>query len=208
MGDTMEIAAVVVNKTARVLDKLFHYKVPEALSGKLCIGMLVAVPFGKGDTLTEAYIVDFPQTTELDELKEIHALIECEPLFDAQFLELIHFMKRRYFSTWLAAIKTVIPVGAGLAHKVVQDKVIKGACLAIPQQEALDALEKLRESAPMQAKIIELLLQNDFVAKADIKLLLGCGNESIRSLETKGIISPMEIEVFRNPVDYDRIEVI
>lgn len=201
----MDIAAVVVNKTARALDKLFHYRVPEHLKEQLKTGMLVAVPFGKGDALTEAYVMDFPKTTEVDELKEIHSIIERESLFDAQFLELIHFMKRRYFSTYLAAIKSVIPVGAGLSHKTVHDKVIKGATLAIPHEEALDVLEKMRDRAPVQSKIIELLLQNDFVAKADIRLLLNCSNESIRALETRGILAPVEIEVFRNPIHYDSI---
>ncbi|MBE7022127.1 MAG: primosomal protein N' [Ruminococcaceae bacterium] len=202
----MEIAAVVVNKTARALDKLFHYRVPDALTGTLSVGMLVAVPFGKADTLTEAYIMDFPKNTEYEELKEIHAVLEKRPLFDEQFLELIQFMKQRYFSTWLAAIKTVIPYGMGLSAKKVNDKVIKGASLAVPQEEALEILEAMRDRAPTQAKIIELLLQNDFVANSDIRLLLGCAQESIRSLTAKGVLAQVEIEVFRNPIDYKSIK--
>lgn len=202
----MQIAAVVVNKSARALDKLFHYIVPDALSDVVKFGSFVSVPFGKGDALTEAYVVDFPQTTEYTELKELHSVIDAEPQFDEHFLELIHFMKRRYFSTWLAAIKTVVPLGTGITASKVQDKIIKGSSLCVTHDDALDALEKMRDKAPMQAKIIELLLQNDFVANQDIRLLLGCGRESIKSLEEKGLIETVEIEVFRNPIDYSKIK--
>lgn len=201
----MKIASVIVNKTARVLDRTFDYSIPEHLSGSLTIGSLVAVPFGKGNQLVEAYVVGFPAETEVTELKAIDSLIEKEPLFDEKMVELISFMRRRYFSTYLSAIKTVVPYGSGMSGKMVSDKILKGSSLAITQDEAFSALETARKKAPVQARIIELLMQNDFVANHDIQMLLGCSVAAIRALEKKGIIEPVEIEIFRNPVDYKTI---
>ncbi|MBR7164095.1 MAG: primosomal protein N' [Clostridia bacterium] len=201
----MQIASVVVNKTARALDRLFDYLIPERLENQIKIGMLVYVPFGKANQRIEAYVVDFPHKTQIKELKEIDSVIEPEPLFDEKLLELIFFMKKRYFSTYLAAIKTVVPYGMGLHGKSVSDKVLKGSALALSYDEAFTALETARTKAPVQARIIELLMQNEFVANTDIQMLLGCSVAAIRALEKKGVIEPVEIEIFRNPVDYHTI---
>ena len=123
----MQIASVIVNKTARVLDRLFDYLIPEHLENKIKIGMLVAVPFGKGNQLTEAYVVALPENSDLPELKAIDSVIEPEPLFDEKLCELIFFMKKRYFSTYLAAVKTIVPYGIGLHGKTVSDKILKGS---------------------------------------------------------------------------------
>lgn len=202
----MQIASVIVNKTARVLDRLFDYLIPEHLENKIKIGMLVSVPFGKGNQLTEAYVVALPEESDAGELKAIDSVIEPEPLFDEKLCELIFFMKKRYFSTYLAAVKTIVPYGMGLHGKSVSDKVLKGSSLALSYDEAFTALEAARIKAPVQARIIELLMQNEFVANADIQMILGCSISAIHALEKKGVIEPVEIEVFRNPVDYNKIK--
>ncbi len=202
----MSIASVIINKSARALDRFFDYLIPKELEGKIQIGTTVSVPFGKGNQMTEAYVVGFPTSSQVENLKEISAILDETPLFDEKQLALIEFMKRRYFSTYLAALKTVVPYGLGLSAKKVSDKILKGSTLAISNAEAFDALETARDKAPVQARIIELLMQNDFLANTDIQMLLGCTVASIKSLEKKGIIESVDIEIFRNPVDYNKIK--
>ena len=113
----MKIARVIVNKTARAIDRLFDYIVPEALTEVLQIGMVVNVPFGKGNTLIEGYIVDFPESSNAENLKEIASILSKEALFDQSLLDVIYFMKKRYFSTYLSALKTVVPYGLGLSTR-------------------------------------------------------------------------------------------
>ncbi len=202
----MAFVSVIVNKAARALDRFFDYEVPHELKGKLSIGMTVSVPFGKGNHVTEAYIVDFPEKAQVENLKPIIEVLNPNPLFDKKQWDLICFMKRRYFSTYLAALKTVVPYGIGLSSKRVSDKVLKGSTLAISYEDAFELLEKIREKAPMQTRIVELLMQNEFVANSDIQMILGCTAAAIRSLEKKGVIKSLEIEVFRNPIDYNKIK--
>ena len=47
-------AKVLVNLS---LDRCFDYLIPEHLSGKVKVGMKVMVPFGRGNSLREAYVV-------------------------------------------------------------------------------------------------------------------------------------------------------
>ena len=202
----IRIASVIVNKTARVLDRFFDYLIPEELDDKIKIGSLVLIPFGKGNQKTEGYVVSFPENTRVEELKEIIDILEPEPVFDEKMLELISFMKRRYFSSYLAAVKTVVPYGSGISKGKVNDKILKGSRLAIPHDEAFLALDSARDKAPVQARIIELLMQNDFVANTDIQMMLGCSAGSIKSLEQKGVIESIDIEIFRNPIDYSKVK--
>lgn len=202
----MKIASIIINRTARALDRAFDYAVPEALEQALQIGMAVLVPFGKGNRPIEGYVIDFPPQAQVDNLKEIQSILTPEPLFEADTLSLIRFMKRRYFCTYIAALKAVIPYGLGLRSKAVSDKILKGSALAIDYEEAFKILDGARRKAPVQTRIIELLMQNEFVADCDIQMILGCTSGSIKALRDKGIIESVDIEVFRNPIDFNKIK--
>ena len=51
-----EYADIVVDITSEKLDRVFQYKVPQALEGKLEAGTVVRVPFGKGGRVTSGYV--------------------------------------------------------------------------------------------------------------------------------------------------------
>lgn len=201
-----KIAGVVINRMVRNVDREYHYRIPEELEDAVCIGSLVCVPFGAGDHVLEGYVVELPEETEYDKLKEIYAVLSPIPLFDEKMLAVCRFLQKTCFCTLAAAIKAITPPGVGVRRAAVNDKVIVGSVLAVPNDEALAALEYMHKKAPRQAKIIELLLQNDFVANADIRLICGASSGAIRSLEQKGLIRSQELAVFRKPMDFESIE--
>ncbi|MBQ7792451.1 MAG: primosomal protein N', partial [Clostridia bacterium] len=98
-----------------------------------------------------------------------------------------------------------LPPGSARKNKV-SDKMIRGSVLNIPYDETFDMLDVLRDKAPRQAQILELLIQNDFVADNDITFITGAGYGAIKALRDKGILRSEEIEVFRLPVNYDDIK--
>lgn len=199
-------AGVIINRLALNIDKVFHYRIPDALLGKIDIGSHVTVPFGKGNKTVDGFVLSITKECDFDgTIKEICAQNSDVPLFDSELLSVCAFLKRRYFCSHISAIKTVLPPGSSRKNKV-NDKTIRGSVLNVPYDEAFDALEKMRDKAPKQANILELLIQNDFVANSDITFMTGASHQAIRSLTEKGLIRPEEIEVFRLPVDYDKIE--
>lgn len=202
----MNIVGVIVNRMAHNVDKIFHYKASDEIFSKLKIGSLVLIPFGKGNKDLEGYVIDFPEKAEVKELKEITGIIDAEPQFTEEQLKLCYYMKENCLCTLINAIKQVVSPGSKISATEVNDKVIKGATLALDTEEAFLVLDSIRAKAPKQAKIIELLLQNDFVSYADIKMLAGCGMSAIKSLEEKNVIEPSEVSVFRNPVDFSKIK--
>ncbi len=52
-------AEIIVDVATRKLDRIFHYRVPDGMSGQLSEGMRVIVPFGR--RTLEGYIVGFTE---------------------------------------------------------------------------------------------------------------------------------------------------
>lgn len=200
------IVSVVVNRLARSVDKLFDYTAPDELYQKLNIGSMVYIPFGKGDYVIEGFVVGFPQESTIQNLKEIVGISDESPLFDEELLDVAKFMKDKYFSTLISAIKTILPPGIGVHFDKTNEKTIKGVELNISYDDAYSHLELLRDKAPMQTKVLELMIQNEFISYSDICMITGCTRAVIKSLVNKGILVENEIEVIRNPIDYDAIE--
>ena len=50
-------ANVIVDISHEKVDRPFMYRIPEALRGRIEEGSCVTVPFGKGNTLRKAYVV-------------------------------------------------------------------------------------------------------------------------------------------------------
>ncbi len=199
------IVGVVVDRMSREVDRIFHYTAPDEIYEQLTIGMLVRVPFGRGGKIIDGYVVDMPEESEFGSLKEIQAIVSTEPLFDSKMLEVCRMMQKTCFCSLAAAIRAITPPGSGVRRERTNDKTLQGSSLAIAYEEAFSILETVRKKAPVQAKIIELLMQNDFVANTDICFITGASRSAIKSLEQKGIIAPQEIEVFRKPVEFDKI---
>ncbi len=198
-------AGVIINRLALNIDKIFHYHIPDALLVNITIGSHVTVPFGKGNNVIDGFVLSLDHHIDFDgTVKDIVSLIEKTPLFDTELLAVCDFLKRRYFCSYISAIKTLLPPGSTRKQKT-NDKMIGGSVLNVPYDEAFDALEKMRDKAPKQCKILELLVQNEFVADSDITFLTGASYGAIKALKDKGLIRHEEVEVMRLPIDYDAI---
>ena len=62
-------ANVIVDITNEKLDKVFQYAVPKGIEDKIYEGALVNVPFGKGNRLINAFVVEITDVPEFDEDK-------------------------------------------------------------------------------------------------------------------------------------------
>lgn len=198
-------AGVIINRLALNIDRIFHYAIPENLLTKVTVGSHVTVPFGNGNRTVDGFVLSLTDEIDFDgTVKEITSLASPEPLFDEELLSVSNFLKQKYFCSHISAIKTILPPGSVRKNKV-NDKVIRGSVLNIPYDEAFDLLDVLREKAPRQAQVLELLIQNDFVADNDITFITGASYATIKALRDKGVIRSEEIEVFRLPIDYETI---
>ncbi len=117
-------AEVIVDVTAKKLNKIFHYRVPQALDRRLAVGTRVVVPFGP--RTVEGYIVGFCDSPEIPEkdIKDIIDIVEQETFLNHDLLALALWMSERYMCPKIDAIHTVMPAGArmtGHRHLVALD---------------------------------------------------------------------------------------
>jgi len=199
-------AGVIINRLALNIDKIFDYRIPDDLIDTVTVGSHVFVPFGRGKKLIDGYVLSVNDETDFDgEVKDIASLASPEPLFDVEMLRLADHIKETCFCSYISAIKTVLPPGSGNKRKI-NDKLIRGSRLNLPYDEAFDVLENLRTKAPKQAQVLELLIQNDFVADADTTFLTGASYAAIKALKDKEFIKEEVIEALRMPLNYDEIK--
>ena len=94
------MAAVVIWNSTRRFDKVYHYLVPEKLLDVVKAGMRVLVPFGKSDSLREAFVVEMLEYSEIGELKEIRKPLDESPVLDGNLIELGKWMRKRYICSY------------------------------------------------------------------------------------------------------------
>ena len=72
-------ADVIVDISHKNLDRPFCYRIPDSLKESVAIGNKVSIPFGKGNTAKEGYVVGLSETPtdeiDADRIKEISAVI-------------------------------------------------------------------------------------------------------------------------------------
>jgi primosomal protein N' (replication factor Y) len=117
-----QYAGVVVNNDSVQVDKVFTYKIPISLIGKVALGFRVKVPFGKGNKTLDAFVIELYKCCDVKNIKEIWSICDDMPLLKTTDIELIKIMKEKYLCTYLECIKVIIPRGItkGIKKKTAQ----------------------------------------------------------------------------------------
>ena len=73
-----QYADIIIDIVHGAVDRPFQYRVPRELEGRLSVGERVKVPFGKGNTLRDGYIIGFSgePSCDPDKIKEIREAAE------------------------------------------------------------------------------------------------------------------------------------
>ena len=192
-----KIAKVVVEIA---LDREFDYQVPETLIATVRLGSRVQVPFGH--STARGYVVGFADHSD-HTLKFITALISPKPLINETMLKLARWIADYYAATIEQAVRTVLPCavrrkGAGfIEHTLVT--------LASPAPDA-DALRTLRQRAPKQAAVLEVL-QSEHALRRDGAMSLnvlaraaGTTPSAVKSLAEKKMVILTRATAMRDPL--------
>ena len=63
-------AGVIIDQAHPMVDRIFHYRIPETLQQKIKIGMRVQVPFGIANKLMEGYVFQIDSNTDIPDEKK------------------------------------------------------------------------------------------------------------------------------------------
>ena len=105
-------ADIIVDITHEKLDKIFQYRIPKEMEGRLQTGMEVLIPFGRANRETKGYVIGFSEKCNYDpeKIKEITQISQNHIAIEAKLVALAAWMKEHYGGTMIQALKTVLPI--------------------------------------------------------------------------------------------------
>ena len=109
----MNILAAVEG-TAYDFDKLFTYHLPDEYS-HCAPGMRVLVPFGAGNKTRSAMVMGITEESA-PKIKDVTSLLDDKPLLNSEMLQLVSYIKDKYFCTYFDAVRLMLP--AGLSYRI------------------------------------------------------------------------------------------
>ena len=108
-----KIVKVAVEGTAFHFDKAYSYLWQDSF-GEPRRGLRVLVPFGGGNRRRQAVVLGEESAPEVSKLKPVAAVLDEEPLFTEEMLDLAVWMKERTFCTLYDALRVMLPPGLTL----------------------------------------------------------------------------------------------
>lgn len=195
---TNQYANIIVDISHEKLDRSFQYRIPSGLENRLQPGMVVEIPFGRGDRLIKGYCIGTTDRPEIEpeRMKEIHAVSTDGVGVESRLIALAAWMRDYYGSTMIQALKTVIPV-----RKKEKPRERKQLLLNLPEEEARERLsffEKKHQVA--RVRLLGALLEEKALPWELVTTKLNVSPSVIRSLEEQGILKIQVNTVYRNPI--------
>lgn len=198
-------AQIIIDISHGRLDRPFTYRIPEALQNDLCLGSLVVVPFGKGDTKRKGYVIGFSNTCEYQDgkLKEIEAIASGgTDVTGDNAVRLALWMKQRYGSTMAVALRTVLT-----SRKQAKPCEHRSIHLLLSKDDA----EKKRHEFAMKHQVARERLLRELMEAPDqpyslIIQKLHVTAPVIAALKKQGVLEVRTETFLRNPVSIEKCE--
>lgn len=191
-------ADIIIDIQHEKLDKIFQYRIPESLEGKLGPGMEVLVPFGKGNRQTKGYVTGLSETCDYDlsKVKEVAGISEKGVEIEAKLIALAAWMKENYGGTMLQSLKTVLPI-----RQKENAKVKKRLRLLLDKETGKRQLHYyLEKNQKARARLMATLLDDAELEYELVTKKLNITASVIRALEEQGVLCVETEQVYRNPV--------
>ena len=202
------IEEVIINRTAKKLNRTFDYHVPEKLEGLIFVGSKILVPFGKGEKLQEGFVVGLKEKTDYkSEIKEIAKLEEN--IKDEQ-IDLAKWMAKRYFSNISECIKLMLTPGTRTKIKEnrIKDKKINCVYLTKSIEEIEFDIEIGKIKSEKQKKIINFVKDNEGVTIPEIEMFVDVSRAIVNTLIKNNYLEVVEKKIERNPLNLKDTEQI
>lgn len=110
----MLVAEVHVDGIAYAVDKPYSYLVPAELERSLLAGCRVLVPFGRSNKKVQGLVTALSPGGGSGRMKPIAVQLDPQPILEGELLRMVEFLVRTTFCTYYEAVRTVLPLGAGV----------------------------------------------------------------------------------------------
>ncbi|MBN1892108.1 MAG: primosomal protein N' [Clostridiales bacterium] len=189
------IASVVLRECVRRTDRMFDYIVPEELEDSICPGQYVRVPFGGGNRIETALVLDVRAQSDYSEkLKAVIEIIDKIPVLHEDQMQLIRYVRTRYTCTHGDAIRLMVP--SFVTER--KEKTHQVVCVS-DEAKAISVLAENELNSLAQIRVLEMVLESNEVPVSEILNALSISRSPITSLRKKGLISIMNRKACASP---------
>ncbi|MBR5370511.1 MAG: primosomal protein N' [Bacilli bacterium] len=185
------IVGVLVEISAKAVDKIFEYTVPKELEDSIKVGVRVLVPFGR--MTLEGFVLEIKDTSSTSkELKDIISVVDKDIVLNKELLELGKVMRDNTLSTLISCYQVMLPkaLKAGSTGNIKYDTYYK-----------LNGDYSNIKLTDKQKEIVELVKNGPIIRKDLVDISLS----SLNTLLKKNILVEEKIEHYR--VNYDDVVV-
>ncbi|TQR20872.1 primosomal protein N' [Psychrobacillus vulpis] len=170
------IVEVIVDVSAYPIDRPFDYIVPEELETLVERGSRVHVPFG--NRKVQGFITDVKEQTDLDisKLKEIHSIIDVEPVVTEELLQLSKWLTNKTLCYEIDALQVMLPAALRASYKknikLIDPSALDEAFLALFYKKEVisyDVIEKSGLLRQMKKYLIDGSVHLETVIKQQAK---------------------------------------
>lgn len=152
--------SVAVEGTAFHFDKAYSYIWPFERDPR--VGLRVMVPFGGGNRCRQAIVLRVLFDEKNQKMKCVKEILDENPLFTEEMVELAAWMKERYFCTYFDALKAMLPPGLMMRTKPVYRLLsIPDFSLTSDEQLVVDLLSAVPEGMEKNSLLKSLGLMDD-----------------------------------------------
>lgn len=200
----MTYADVIIDISHEKVDRDFQYRIPDELEQEIKPGVVVTVPFGKGNTLRKGYVIGVTGKAKYDttRIKAIQSVSTDDETTESRLIALAAWMKETYGSTMIQALKTVLPVKDKIRAK---EKRLIFFCGE--RQAAEELLEELSGSRfKARERFLRAMLEAGSLEYTYASKELGASVSVLDFFEKKGMIRIESQEMYRIPNQADLVK--
>lgn len=190
-------ADVIIDISIEKLDIPFTYRIPDRLSGIICVGSRVRIPFGKGDSEKKGYVTAIKDTADYDDskIKDILGLVDGSISAEERSFEIAAFIKDTYGGTLSQALKAVIPVKSKV--KAVEYKTLVRKMSADELKSLAD--EAFRQKRSAKERLLRALTEDERIPVSFITKQLNVSGQTVNSIIKSGAASLESDTEYRKP---------
>ena len=173
------IAEVIINRTAKKLNRTFDYQIPKEMEEYIYVGTKVLVPFGRAKKLEEGFVVGFKENTEY-EVKEIAKIEEN-----------------------LTVMQTP---GTKTKENKIKDKTINSVYLKKEVEEIEYEIQSGMIKSEKHQRVLNFVKNNEGATIPEIESFTDCSRAIVNTLIKNGYLEIVEQTVKRDPLANKQIE--
>lgn len=183
-------ADVLIEYSAKSIDKTFTYKIPEFLKDDIRVGMKVLVPFGKN--IINGFVINIKNKYEEEyEIKQIDSIVDKYFCLNKELMELGTYLQRKTLCTKITAYQTMLPSSLKVKTQVHDySKYLS----YIELNKTIDEIDKYIKDNKRRKKQIEVL--NSLKEQNKI-LKSNYSSNIINALLEEGLIKVTKEQIYR-----------